>query len=125
MGGVPGSCKLTKKSRSRGGRYSMRTAFSLVRGVHHLLAFVGTAALLGAACSPAAPPPAATAAPAAAAANQPATGEPIKLGYVWGVTGAVAEIVRPASEATKAFWDDLNKKGGIKGHPVQMIEIDS
>jgi branched-chain amino acid transport system substrate-binding protein len=118
----------------------MRTAISPVRGAHHLLAFVGTVALLGAACSQAAPPPAATSAPAAAtsapakpaattapaaAANQPATGEPIKLGYVWGVTGAVAEIVRPASEATKAFWDDLNKKGGIKGHPVQMVEIDS
>jgi len=59
------------------------------------------------------------------ASRQPASGDPIKIGYVWGVTGAVAEIVRPASEATKAFWDDLNKKGGIKGHPVQMVEIDS
>ncbi|MDQ3809149.1 MAG: ABC transporter substrate-binding protein [Chloroflexota bacterium] len=37
----------------------------------------------------------------------------------------MAEIVRPASEATKAYFDDLNKKGGIKGRPVQMVEIDS
>jgi branched-chain amino acid transport system substrate-binding protein len=122
----------------------MRTAVLFSWDAQRLLALIGTVALLGAACAPAAPPPptavlapakpAATTAPAAAApttpagaapaAAKPASGEPIKIGYVWGVTGAVAEIVRPASEATKAFWDDLNKKGGIKGHPVQMVEID-
>jgi branched-chain amino acid transport system substrate-binding protein len=112
------------------GRYSMRTAVSYARDARRLMALCGTIAVLGSACAPAAPAPSAaappTAAPAApAAAAKPATGDPIKIGYVWGVTGAVAEIVRPASEATKAFWDDLNKKGGIKGHPVQMVEIDS
>jgi branched-chain amino acid transport system substrate-binding protein len=112
----------------------MRTAALSLRDAQRVLALFGTVALLGAACAPAAAPtatapttagaPAAAAARAAAAAKL-ATGDPIKIGYVWGVTGAVAEIVRPASEATKAFWDDLNKKGGIKDHPVQMVEIDS
>lgn len=83
--------------------------------------------IVGAACAPAAPqaPAAPTAGTTSAAAGKPASGEPIKIGYVWGVTGAVAEIVRPISEATKAYWDDLNKNGGIKGRPVQMVEIDS
>ena len=69
------------------------------------------ATVLGTACAPAVPPR--------------TTGEPIKIGYVWGVTGTISEIVRPASEATRAYFDDLNKRGGINGRPVQIVEIDS
>jgi len=88
------------------------------------VAIFATGALLLSACAPARQP--VSSAPAAAgSATTPATGEPIKIGYVWGVTGAVAEIARPASEATHAYFDDLNKHGGIKGRPVEMIEIDS
>ncbi len=103
----------------------MRTVALCVRDGQRLLALLGTVALLGAACAPAAAPAPTSASAPAATGAKPASGDPIKIGYVWGVTGAVAEIVRPASEATQAFWDDLNKKGGIKGHPVQMVEIDS
>jgi branched-chain amino acid transport system substrate-binding protein len=86
-------------------------------------AFVATSVLLSAACVPAARPadPTSTAGVSAAAAS----GEPIEVGFVWGVTGAAAEIVRPASEAAHAYFDDLNKHGGIKGRPVHMVEIDS
>src|SRR5919198_5417838 len=99
--------------------------------------YVATAALLlplVAACQPSQPAaPAATSAPAPGkpgeaakpAAAGPATGQPIKIGFVWGVTGAVAEIVRPASEAAHAYFDNLNKAGGIKGRPVEMAEVDS
>lgn len=87
------------------------------------VALVAAVALLAQACSPAAP--VSTPAASSGAASKPATGEPIKIGYVWGVTGAVAEIVRPTSEGTHAFFDDLNKHGGINGRPVQMVEIDS
>ena len=90
--------------------------------VHSLVASL---VVISAACAPVAPPPVATSGPTTAVAAKPASGEPIKIGYVWGVTGAVAEIVRPASEGTKAYFDDLNRKGGIKGRPVQMVEIDS
>jgi branched-chain amino acid transport system substrate-binding protein len=105
-----------------------------------LFGYVATAALLlplVAACQPSQPAtpaaPAATNAPAAGkpgeaakpAAAGPATGQPIKIGFVWGVTGAVAEIVRPASEASHAYFDNLNKAGGIKGRPVEMAEVDS
>ena len=87
--------------------------FTFIRPVVGLLS---AAALIGTACSPAAP---------ASTGGTAATAEPIKIGYVWGVTGAVADIVRPVSEATHAYFDDLNKHGGIHGHPVQMVEIDS
>jgi branched-chain amino acid transport system substrate-binding protein len=92
------------------------------------VALLSTLAVFGAACGPAATPSAT--APTAVAARpaapgSPATGAPIKIGYVWGVTGAIAEIVRPASEATRAYFDDLNQHGGINGRPVQMVEIDS
>jgi branched-chain amino acid transport system substrate-binding protein len=73
--------------------------------------------------SPGAVAPAAPAAPAAA--SGPATGQPIKIGFVWGVTGAVAEIVRPNSEAVKAYFDWANKNGGVKGRPLEMVEVDS
>jgi branched-chain amino acid transport system substrate-binding protein len=91
------------------------------------VALASVAAVLGAACAPSASPtpPAATAGGTPAPAGAPASGEPIKIGYVWGVTGAIAEIVRPASQATRAYFDDLNQHGGIKGRPVQMVEIDS
>src|SRR5215831_6632134 len=91
-------------------------------------ALFGLFALVTAACTPSASTP--TRAPdatrgSAQQAEAPATGEPIKIGYVWGVTGAAADIVRPASEATHAYFDALNKNGGIKGRPVQMVELDS
>lgn len=104
----------------------MRTFAERANLGQRVVAFIGIFALVGGACSPAAAPaPAPTSSGAASSQAKPASGDPIKIGYVWGVTGAVAEIVRPASEGTKAFWDDLNKNGGIKGHPVQMVEIDS
>ena len=74
------------------------------------------------AASPAAAAPAAT---TAAAPAGPATGQPIKIGFVWGVTGAVAEIVRPNSEAVKAYFEYVNKNGGVKGRPIEMVEVDS
>jgi branched-chain amino acid transport system substrate-binding protein len=96
-----------------------------MRYSRRLVALVGAVTLLGAACAPASTPPPAAPGTAAAPVGGAASGEPIKIGYVWGVTGAVAEIVRPASEGTKAYFDDLNKNGGIKGRPVQMVELDS
>ena len=107
----------------------MRTFAESANLGQRLVAFLGLLALVGGACAPAAAPAPTSAAAAAtsggASQAKPATGDSIKIGYVWGVTGAVAEIVRPFSEATKAYWDDVNKNGGIKGHPVQMVEIDS
>lgn len=91
-------------------------------------AVLSTVVVLATACGPATSPyPAAPAGTGVRPATSvaPAQGEPIKIGYVWGVSGATAEIVRPASEATRAYFDDLNQHGGIHGRPVEMVEIDS
>jgi branched-chain amino acid transport system substrate-binding protein len=80
------------------------------RGLQVSVALASSVAILVSACAPAATTP---------------TAEPIKIGYVWGVTGTIAEIVRPASEATRAYFDYVNAHGGINGRPVQMVEIDS
>src|SRR5262249_2048914 len=85
-------------------------------------ASIASFALLTSACTPA-PPTVPTAPATQSGTDTPATGEPIKIGFVWGVTGAAAEIVRPSSDATHAYFDDLNKHGGIHGRPVQMVEI--
>src|SRR6185295_12750654 len=87
------------------------------------VAVVATVSLLASAC--AVTPKPATSPASSGAATTPASGEPIEVGFVWGVTGAVADIVRPSSEASRAYFDDLNRRGGIKGRPVRMVEIDS
>ena len=86
------------------------------RPLSRAISFAAVAAILGAACAPSA---------SQSASSTQATAAPIKIGFVWGVTGAAAEIVRPASEAAHAYFDDLNRRGGIHGHPVEMVEIDS
>jgi branched-chain amino acid transport system substrate-binding protein len=84
------------------------------RSLSRAIPFAAVAVMVGAACAPSTSP-----------SPTQATASPIKIGFVWGVTGAVAEIVRPASEAAHAYFDDLNRRGGIHGHPVEMVEIDS
>jgi hypothetical protein len=65
----------------------------LRRGV----ALASVAAVVGAACAPSVSPapPAATVGRADAPEVASASGEPIKIGYVWGVTAAIAESFDP------------------------------
>jgi hypothetical protein len=63
---------------------------------HTIMAASAAIAVLGAVCMP------------AGSENKPASVQPIKVGFVWGVTGAIAEIVRPASDASEAYFDYLN-----------------
>jgi branched-chain amino acid transport system substrate-binding protein len=86
------------------------------RTLSRAIACIGVATILGAACAPSS---------SQSPSTTQATGAPIKIGFVWGVTGAIAEIVRPASEAAHAYFDDVNRRGGIHGHPVEMVEVDS
>ena len=87
-----------------------------IRPLSRAIAFVGVAPMLGAACAPSG---------SQSPSSTQATEAPIKIGFVWGVTGAVAEIVRPSSEAAHAYFDDFNRRGGIHAHPVEMVEVDS
>lgn len=75
------------------------------------------AALLIGACAGGAPQ-----APAATEAVQPK--EPIKVGAIFDLTGATADVGTPYSEGVKGFVEWLNGKGGVEGHPIDLISAD-
>ncbi len=60
----------------------------------------------------------ASAAPARAA-------EPIKVGAILSVTGPAAFLGSPEARTIQMLADDLNAKGGILGHKIQLIIKDS
>jgi branched-chain amino acid transport system substrate-binding protein len=47
--------------------------------------------------------------------------EPIKLGVVLSITGWAGFIGTPMKEAMVAIAEDVNKKGGINGRPVELF----
>ncbi len=65
-------------------------------------------------------PPSATQAPTEA--TQPK--EPIKVGAIFDLTGATADVGTPYSEGVKAYVDWLNGQGGVEGHPIELISAD-
>jgi branched-chain amino acid transport system substrate-binding protein len=60
------------------------------------------------------------AAPAAASAA-----EPIKIGALMSVTGPAAFLGAPEANTLRMLVDEANAKGGILGHPVQLIVKDT
>jgi len=61
--------------------------------------------------------------PAAFAA--PASGEPIKIGAIFAVTGGAANLGAPEERTARMVVEEMNKSGGIMGRPVQLIVKDS
>jgi branched-chain amino acid transport system substrate-binding protein len=51
--------------------------------------------------------------------------ETIKVGAIFAVTGAAANLGGPEEKTAKMVVDDINKKGGINGKQVQLIIKDS
>src|SRR5271157_5446866 len=55
-------------------------------------------------------------------------GEPTKLPYKIGInmelTGAFASIGEPGLEGIKARVEEINRRGGIKGHLLELVIID-
>ena len=49
---------------------------------------------------------------------------PIKVGFVGSITGLYGTSFRPLLNAIQANLTDLNARGGINGHPVQLIVAD-
>jgi branched-chain amino acid transport system substrate-binding protein len=47
--------------------------------------------------------------------------EPIKIGGVFDITGALASIGGPNANGAQIAIDDLNAKGGILGRPVELV----
>lgn len=50
-----------------------------------------------------------------------ASPKPIKMGYLNSGTGVFAPIGAPAIKAMQKYTEYLNKKGGIAGHPVEVV----
>jgi branched-chain amino acid transport system substrate-binding protein len=80
---------------------------------------------------PAAAATAATQAAATAAATRPATPaaqqatkEPITLGIMYDATGATQNIGVPLKAGVEDYFNLINSKGGIDGHPINAIYCD-
>ena len=50
--------------------------------------------------------------------------DPIKIGSVLSVTGPAAFLGDPELKTLKLYVDDLNKKGGVLGRPLQLVHYD-
>ena len=55
---------------------------------------------------------------------QAQTGQPIKIGFSMALTGPLAGAGKGALLAMKVWEDDINKKGGLLGRPVQLVFYD-
>src|ERR1700686_1035354 len=56
--------------------------------------------------------------------NVPAKSQPIRVGYCLALTGPVAGNPRPARLAHDIWREDVNKRGGLLGRPVELVCYD-
>lgn len=50
---------------------------------------------------------------------------PIKIGFVTDSSGAYGAVFAPALSGAKAYASQINAKGGIDGHPIDMVSYDT
>jgi len=50
---------------------------------------------------------------------------PIKLGWVGPITGPFSAVGLPAKESVLLAVDDINRRGGINGQPLEIVLMDS
>lgn len=79
--------------------------------------------------APAAPAAAATSAPAAPAAAtampaSSASGEPIKIGGGFSLTGGLAALDAPTANGAKLAVAEINAAGGVLGRPLELVVLD-
>src|SRR6476620_5115967 len=55
---------------------------------------------------------------------QPATGEPVKFALCYDLSKSYGFVTPQISQAAKDYATILNEKGGLEGHPVEMIVQD-
>jgi branched-chain amino acid transport system substrate-binding protein len=53
-----------------------------------------------------------------------ATGEPIKIGAIFSVTGPAAPLGVPEKETVDLLVEKINSKGGVNGRPIEVIVKD-
>ncbi len=93
--------------------------------LHRGLAVTGALALMAVtACAPAAAPASAPAAPGGQAAPQ-ANLEPYKIGVTYPLTGPLAAYTNEIMPAMQLAVEQINAKGGIKGHPLALVVEDT
>jgi branched-chain amino acid transport system substrate-binding protein len=51
--------------------------------------------------------------------------EPIKVGAILSVTGPAANLGGPEARTLQMLVDEANKKGGLSGHPIELLLKDS
>src|SRR5687767_12243780 len=86
------------------------------RAVIHRAMTLGLAAPLVAAMLEAVPVAAQEASPAAAP-----TGDPIKIGSPYNLTGGYASIDNPAANGSRLAVTEINEAGGVLGRPLEII----
>src|SRR6266536_6516549 len=50
--------------------------------------------------------------------------DPIKIGFGMALTGGLSANGKPALLAIQIWKDDINKKGGLLGRPVELVFYD-
>lgn len=55
----------------------------------------------------------------------PAKKAPIRLGYISGITGPFAGVVRRSLQAVELAIEEANLKGGVRGRPIELMMFDT
>jgi branched-chain amino acid transport system substrate-binding protein len=56
--------------------------------------------------------------------GEPATGEPIRVGAVFDLSGATGDVGTPYANGVIAYVDWRNQNGGINGRPIELLSAD-
>jgi len=56
--------------------------------------------------------------------NARAAEQPYKIGAVFSITGVGSFLGEPEKKTAEMIADEINKKGGINGHPIELIVYD-
>jgi branched-chain amino acid transport system substrate-binding protein len=62
---------------------------------------------------------------ASTASAQTASGTPYKIGMLYPLTGAVAAVTAEHGPAVDIAVEEVNRAGGVNGHPLQIIREDT
>jgi branched-chain amino acid transport system substrate-binding protein len=99
----------------------MRTAGSRVRSGLRAVALCAVAALIAVACGGAEAPEGTT----PEGGGTPATGEPIRVGFLVDQTGALAAYGYAHEKVGTAAVERINSEGGVDGRPIELIIEDT
>ncbi|MBS6367690.1 MAG: DUF933 domain-containing protein, partial [Clostridiales bacterium] len=56
--------------------------------------------------------------------NNTTSGDTIKVGALFNITGGQASLDEPGHRAFELYFDELNKAGGINGRQIEVVSYD-